>query len=280
MSIQRMLLLIVVWSCFLVVFVLTVRAEAAQPPKPVTRMLSLVGQIERPCPASALVVGVLGQSNSANHTGGPLSSRPELPAYMFLNGHCYELQDPVLGATTDVRSYETRGSVMTRLGLRLAAALGRPVVIIAGGVGGYRAADWMADAYGARTWYFSQVEQASSKGLHVDHYVWLQGESDTLARTRRSSYAASVRHLFALLKQLSPGARFWMARQSRCLGQVSSDVRNGQTDVSKQRKDVTIFADLDRLNGRKWRRDGCHFTAKGAGWIAQALERALVEAEN
>src|ERR1700688_231528 len=71
----------------------------APPPPDSDFFLETKSRIESDCPPHAFVIVAIGQSNAANYVS-PIAKRiAEIPAFNFLDGRCYRIEDPLLGAT-------------------------------------------------------------------------------------------------------------------------------------------------------------------------------------
>lgn len=109
------------------------------------------------------VVGVFGQSNSANHVDQRVAVRLEAAAFDFFDGACRRIGDPVLGASG------REGSAWTRFAQDFSERRRRPTVVVADGVSGTDARVWALDG-GALA--------GGCAGLRTDALIWRQGEAD------------------------------------------------------------------------------------------------------
>lgn len=251
-------------------------AAVGKAPYPSTRLTAVAGEVEAPCPADALMIVGAGQSNAGNHLTGRLSVRADIPAYMMLDGRCYLIHDPVLGSTRDKKGPTYHGSLWSRVAQRLAVRLGRPVVVLTSGLGGYSSADWLADVWGARTWLENQI---SASPLVPRHVVWVHGESDAIAGTAEALYGRRISLLFDVLSARAPGARFWISMESRCGSAISAAVRRGQAGLTNSRHDTWLIGNLDALGPGYRRPDACHFNGAGASRVATMIADAIAAEE-
>lgn len=238
-----------------------------------------------PCPASALVIVALGQSNAGNHLGPKVARDPSLPVFAFFRDRCVHLEDPVPGTTGE------GGSLWTDLAHRLARQLGEPVVIIAGAAAGSSVRDWHNNHAGMTSRALRSLAGAVRQGLVPRAIVWLQGESDGETRMPRTVYAA---HLESVVTRINAGiakdvratgktaAAAWIITQtSRCWGPDtrSEDVRAAQREVVTKMPNAHLGPDTDALDDT-FRRDGCHFDERGRARIAGELAALIPKVQH
>lgn len=223
-----------------------------------------------PCPKDAFVIVTGGQSNAANHLSDPVDASPDLPAYMFFRSRCYPLQDPVLGATGN------RGSLWTRLGLRLAAETRRSVVFINGGVTSTAFRDWTIHPTGYFERLHATVKDAAAAGLRPNLVIWHQGESDAHRAADTATFAAELDDLLHRVRRdLVPDPRrpILLFKTSVCAGNrlnPNTALREAQRRAAETHEGVLIAMDTDTL-GKRDRYDDCHFNARGREAIVDHL---------
>jgi hypothetical protein len=231
-----------------------------------------------PCPASALVIAALGQSNAGNHLGPRVPADPALPAFAFFRDRCTPLSDPVPGATG------SEGSLWTDVAHQLARQSGRPVVIIAGAAASSSVKHWSRDTAGMTSRALRSITAAAAAGLAPQFVIWLQGEADSEARMDEATYAALLEGVIAkfnleLANRTNPATASptWIITQtSRCWGEHtrSEEVRRAQRRVAKRIANAYIGPDTDAL-GDAYRRDGCHFGAAGRQRLAAEMVETI-----
>ncbi len=214
------------------------------------------------CPGTdAIVILTGGQSNAANAFSDPLGPDPASRAYMMLDGKCYRLRDPVLGATG------TTGSLWTGLGSAIYARTGRPVVFINGAVGGAQLGDWLDERSHYRQRLAEQAATARRIGLAPDYVFWIQGETDAAVLLAPSLYVAQMRAVVARFDAsgaLPPGTPWLVYRSTRC-----KDRRGNGPDIDRAiaawatGSNRIILGPLASALGTAQRWDGCHFNGRG-----------------
>lgn len=228
-----------------------------------------------PCPDDALVVVTGGQSNAANSISTPLDATPAAPLFMFMDGRCYLLRDPLLGASG------VGGSIWSRLGPKLHARTGRPILFVNGAIGGSRFADWMNPASPHFSRLQRNVAAAERIAGPVDLILWHQGETDAALRPARSRIEKDIRAVLTrLLHELpiAPNARILLYRASRCAGvgreNGVAEIIAAQTAATTIDPRVIAGPNTDKLDQRQ-RWDGCHFNEAGAEAVAQMTMESL-----
>lgn len=225
----------------------------------------------KPCPASALVIAALGQSNAGNHIEGRVARDGDAQAYVFFRGSCYAIEDPLPGSSGP------DGSLWTMLAQRLSRERQQPVVIVAGGLAGSTTADWTnpSSPFPARV--KRRVHDAALNGLPIDVIVWLQGESDAEQGTPQEAYRARLTQIIdgitISVRDASRATPRWIIfRATRCGGDdtVSADIRAAQAELADEKVGIFAGPDTDVL-AAPFRRDGCHFNAAGREAIIEQL---------
>ncbi|MFZ4746172.1 MAG: sialate O-acetylesterase [Sphingomonas sp.] len=214
------------------------------------------------CPdPEAIVIVTGGQSNAANAFADPLPASAAGGTYMMLDGACYRLRDPVLGATGQ------DGSLWTGLGSALHRATGRPVVFINGAVGGSQLGDWLDDRSGYRQRLVAQVQAARRAGLNPDTMIWIQGETDAAVLLDPALYVRQMQELVAHFD--AEGATLtatpWIVfRSTHCMQRRSNGpaIDKAIADWAAQSDRIVLGPLASALDDSK-RRDGCHFNGAG-----------------
>lgn len=234
----------------------------------------------KPCPADAITILALGQSNAANSLGAPEAARPELAAFSFFRGRCYPIGDPLPGSSG------SGGSLWTRLAHRLAERTTRPILVVDGAHGGTTVADWLARHPGHTVRAAEAVRQLRRRVSGPVLAFWLQGEADALAATGQEAYAIALKQVIATITKAAdeggshaqPEARLqWrIAIQSRCGSMTAANdaVRAAQLATIDPLRGILAGPDLDRLD-EVYRSDGCHFNAAGRERVIELLLQAL-----
>jgi hypothetical protein len=221
-----------------------------------------VGYERAACPsAHAIVIVTGGQSNAANGLSSPVFGDRSAKTFMVQDAKCWKLRDPVLGATSK------GGSLWTELGTSLYRETKRPVVFINGAVGGSQVADWLDDRSGYRQRLIKNIEGARSVGLSPNFVVWVQGETDAAARVPPDVYVAQLNSLinrFNTDSNLGHDVRWIIYRSTNCskLRNTGSEIDKAVENFVANSPQIILGPNASAL-GDNYRRDGCHFNAKG-----------------
>lgn len=235
-----------------------------------------------PCPIEAFVLLAIGQSNAANHLSSKSPRNSSLPAYMYFRGRCALIEDPVAGASG------RGGSLWPTLAQRLTHSLARPVVVIAGAVGGTSVQDWSSDRWLVRSRVLRSVKAAVADGIPPNMVVWIHGETDAGAGTMGSDYERDLRAVIeevngeiagkGMPERRSASHPHWLITlTSKCAGESASgsdQIRRAQLAVAQRLPNVAIAIDTDEL-GDAYRNDGCHFNDDGRNQIVADLIRLI-----
>jgi hypothetical protein len=236
---------------------------------------------QQPCPAEAIVVVGIGQSNAANALSSHQNADPLAPAFVYFNRKCYSIGDPVPG--TD----RNGGSIWPPFAHALADNAGKPVIIIAAAASGSSVLDWASRAAGYGERLERILGEAQAVGLAPDLFIWIQGETDAASISRGArwraagsgaQYGAALSGLFDRLLTVAPDAAFLVTQTSKChlTPEGSPEIRVAQQQVVEVRADTFAGGDTDRF-GDDFRHDGCHFNAAGAKAVSAMLaENALI----
>lgn len=229
------------------------------------------------CPENALVVVTGGQSNTANSLSDPVEGRADLPAFMFIDGDCYPISDPVVGAT------DRRGSLWTQLAHQLVADIDQPVVFINGAVGASSFSNWtdLRSGFLPRLQY--QVDLAAEQNLVPHLVLWHQGETDaTDTNASQAEFAdrmtALVDAIFSELR-LDPNAKLILMSATTCgwnLDVGNERLARAQADIADVDPRVLFGGNTDQF-GAAYRYDGCHFNGRGRDAINEQLLPVILD---
>ena len=154
---------------------------------------------ERPCPHDGFLIVALGQSHAGNHLSSYGDRRSGLATYNFFDGRCYEIEDPVLGATGN------KGSLWTDLAHRLAELYPqRPLVFVTAAVGSSAIGDWLDERSGYLGRAESELSRAKQIGLTPALFIWYQGDADAAYNTPGSIYSMLLSKLVGGKKDRAP----------------------------------------------------------------------------
>lgn len=206
-------------------------------------------------PRTAVLL-TLGQSNAANEGEGPYSPRSPAINFNFLDGHCYDAKEPLLGTTGN------RASVWTRVadGLIARGAYER-VVIAPIAVGGTGIARWAAGG-DLNPRIGRALRGLSDAGLRPTHILWHQGENDA-GKLDRETYVTRFGEIVAAIRAAGGEAPIYVAVASLCGDSGNDEIRNAQREIPNRFAGVKPGPDTDTLDRFVWRRDLCHFSSEG-----------------
>lgn len=214
------------------------------------------------CPDDPIVLVFGGQSNVANSLSTPLDAKADLPAYMFWDGVCYPLADPIPGTTGN------GGSVATAIGQALAEEAGRPVLVMNMAVAATSYAGWLDQRTGLLPRFETGLASLAGAGFTPDLLLWHQGETDAHYRGRdQETFQAELTELMDRLSNIAEltDTKIILSRTTICSGNRSGGLpalHAAQTDVGNNHPSALVGPDTD-LIGPRGRQDGCHFNARG-----------------
>ena len=215
-----------------------------------------------PCPENAIVLLFGGQSNVANSLSTPLDANKDVPAFMFWDGACYPIADPIPGTSGQ------GGNVATAIGQALAGETERPVLVMNMAVAATSYAGWLDRRTGLLPRFEGGLASLSAAGFKPDLVLWHQGETDAHKRTReQSSFEAELTRLIDTLSEIDElaDAKIVLSRTTRCSGDRTAGLpalHAAQTAVGRAHPNAILGPDTDRI-GPRGRQDGCHFNARG-----------------
>ena len=227
---------------------------------------------ECPSPGEAVVLVVGGQSNAANVV--PVLHEVERDVSVWFDGRCFPASDPMLGATS------IGGSLWSVLGDRLEEDLNRPILLIAGAVGGTQFGDWIDPRSGYYEALKQRLSTARDAGFVPDMILWHQGETDTAAERDMAVLKADVTAFTGQLLADVPEAPLYLFQATRCIGAYRMDGVPAVVDVLQQvaagNPRIVTGMNTDVL-GRDYRWDGCHFNSMGREAIVDEIAPDLTE---
>ena len=218
------------------------------------------------CPANPIVIVAFGQSLAANSGEHIYEPGPEKNLYVYYNGRCFDLADPILGATGK------GGSIWSPVASRVASLIHMPIVIISGGVDGSTIAQWTAKHSPLSTPLRARIIDATRSGLRPNIFIWIQGEADAESKTSVDAYRVGLERLHRLFN----GAPWLITSNSICSKMKS---RSLVLDTARQEfarivPDIYVAADFDNLGPEYRVSDHCHLN-----WLGQEQAGILVADE-
>jgi Carbohydrate esterase, sialic acid-specific acetylesterase len=242
--------------------------------------------------AKEIVILTFGQSISANHGEAAYTPHGEVINFNPNDKQCYAATDPLLGATANTDSHV--GSIWGYLcdslleTKRWDRCITAPVA-----QGGTNIKDW-APAGGDLVRLVRQaVEGLNANGLTPSAMLFGQGEADASVNADPAAYEADFNAMVANIRSFSD-APILVAVETICylqnwgLTETDEDVRVrkwiGQEKIEQAQRALVnpargIFAgpDLDFINGKIARWDGCHLSTYGLKAAAAQWKYYLLE---
>lgn len=212
------------------------------------------------CPAQAMKVLVLGQSNAANTVGERIPASGDV--FEWWRGKCYRASSPMLGGDG------TGGSIWPLVG----EMLGRPVIFAVASIGATTSGEWRAQA--GPNLFLDQIEAPPD----LTHVVWMQGEADALSEVGESDYLANMGVVMAFLRSKHPNASILVSQTTRCGPAHSAAVRAAQLKLLDAERHVFAGPDTDQAFGDRYRYDGCHLSGLGARQAAAGWAKSIAAA--
>ena len=230
---------------------------------------NLKGKTEVDCPvqsASSVVILVLGQSNSANHSERKFVTQFPRRVINFYQGKCYTAQSPLLGASG------LEGEYLTPMGDALIeTGIFQNVPIVNTSIGGSKVGDWAISGPLAKRLKIT----LNSLGLkyEVTNIIWHQGESDFTSKTSFDDYRSSFESLENSLQQNRVTAPILMVTSTICGYNSNWTEKNPVALAQKSLIDdryIFLGLDADATLGIKDRRpqspsqeQNCHLSQRG-----------------
>lgn len=231
------------------------------------------GRIERSCPAidEALVLVTGGQSNASNAI--PVRYEVKRDVSIWFDGRCFPASDPMLGATA------SGGSLWSVLGDQLEENIDRPILLIAGAVGGTQFSDWLDDRSGYYEALIQRVSTARDAGYMPDLILWHQGETDAEAERNLDALEDDVTSVTNRLLADIPTAPLYLFQATRCIGQHRVNGVPEVVEVMKKVADANtrIITGMNTdVLGRDYRWDTCHFNTLARETIIKQITPDLL----
>ena len=216
-----------------------------------------------PCPKSAKVILIAGQSNSANHVRS--TEYQSKPHVNYFNGSCYELENPVFGATG------AGESVVPGIASKLTSK--SPYIFLTMGWTATSIIHWTADNNGLSDYINKNLADLQRQGHNLDAVVWIQGERDARLNIDYVSHFNEMRLI--MLRGLSSNhkVKFVVTQTSIC-GGLNDEYLNEQQLQLGNDENTYVLEVTDNL-GMEYRYDSCHFNELGTEAIAKAISFTL-----
>ncbi len=226
--------------------------------------LDLKTEVE--CPKNSDIILIIGQSNSANNLLSSVDQSIKDINFNYLNNKCYQLSEPVLGATGNKYSF------VSSLSAKLINK--DPIVFFTAGVNASSIKKWSSDKE------ISYEINKSLKNLVKDNslsfIIWVQGESDAFKNIDYISHFKQMRQI--LLDGIDDSKlidnKFIITQTSICNSKQDKILTGHQKELGMLFNDVIVTDITDNLDNN-YRYDGCHFNKFGTEAITNEISKII-----
>jgi hypothetical protein len=220
------------------------------------------------------IIVTFGQSNAANTGEGCYFAKGPVYVFNVFDMKFYRAIDPLPGASN------SGAAVWGRLGDKLVASGCFPFVLFVPiAVGGSFIREWAPGGGYHRRLLFA-LHRLKLAGLGVDMMLWHQGEADAnLSNMSSGEYQDLFLSIVDSVRRAGVDAPIYVAIATLCATadhpfKNRRQIRLGQKRLVSLQKRILPGPDTDKI-GITHRIDGCHFSASGLEYHAQAWFRAL-----
>lgn len=223
-------------------------------------------KIKKDCPEKSPVILIIGQSNAANDGRSSIYENKNNLNYNTEDGFCYELSEPVLGATGD------NSSITSSIGEKIIS--NKTIIFLNRSVGGSSIEEWIK-------FYSIDLNKNLNKILEKNYLktiIWMQGESETVESSKHyfKNFEILQSQIFNNLNVKFEDVNFIMTKSTYCGS--SSEIYIAKKDemdfqrklIKEKYKNVKLLEITDNLDS-KYRYDNCHFNSKGIDKISNEL---------
>tara|TARA_B110000116_G_C16789451_1_gene562846 strand:- start:252 stop:1244 length:993 start_codon:yes stop_codon:yes gene_type:complete len=252
------------------------------------RYHSLYNKKKQSCGINKRIILVIGQSNAANEI--KVYNSIETKSLNYYNGQCYDLTNPVLGAT----------GVKDNIAVPISSKINKQnqFIFLTHAWSGTGILDWGSDKYSYLTSYVKkQLSVMESKGHRLSYIIWIQGEYDSRNFSKldkgqgpgfyekfgKNKYY--VKSFNIILKDLFKGkmnydnVKVVLTKTSICRNKTSAFITDQQERIALNNKNIFITQVTDNLDN-SFRYDGCHLNEEGADKTAEAIAEIINSIEN
>ena len=218
------------------------------------------------CPEKSPVILIIGQSNAANSGISSINENKNNLNYNPEDGFCYELSEPVLGATGD------RSSITSSIGKKITSD--KTIIFLNRSVDGSSIEEWIK-------FYSLDLNKTLNKILKKNYLktiVWIQGEGETIESSKHyfKNFEILKSQIFNNLNVKFEDVNFIITRSTYCGS--SSEIYIAKKDemdfqrklIREKYKNVKLLKITDNLDDT-YRYDNCHFNIKGIDKISNEL---------
>lgn len=223
-------------------------------------------KVKKDCPAASPVILIIGQSNAANYGLSYIYENKNNLNYNPKDDFCYELSEPVLGATGSL------DSITSSIGEKIVS--NKTIIFLNRSVGGSSIEEWIK-------LYSLDLNKTLNKILEKNYLkiiIWMQGESENIETSKNyfKNFEILKSQIFNNLNVKFEDVNFIITKSTFC-GSNNETYIEKKEEMDFQRKlisekyeNVKLLEITDNLND-KYRRDNCHFNRKGIDKISNEL---------
>jgi hypothetical protein len=206
------------------------------------------------------VLVTLGQSNAANYSLDRYSPKHDVRNFDLYDGHCYQAEDPLLGASGTLGNFASPLADML-----IERGLYSRVIIAPIAMGGATVEEWADEGMFNRR-ILVLIRRLFDAELSATAILWHQGEGNSGADDSHGrQYRKNLLEVIATFRDYGISAPFFVALTTRCGPYPrpgSDNIREGQAAAVNPLDNVFLGPDTDTL-GDAYRADRCHFNAAG-----------------
>lgn len=221
--------------------------------------LELKTEVE--CPKNSDIILIIGQSNSANNLLSSVDQSIKDINFNYLNNKCYQLSEPVLGATGN--KYSFASSLSAKLINK------DPIIFLTAGVNASSIKKWSSDK--EISFEINKSLKDLVKNNSLAFIIWIQGESDAFTNIDYISHFKNMRQI--LLDGIDEG-KFIITQTSICNSKQDKILTGYQKELGMLFNDVIVTDITDNLDNN-YRYDGCHFNKFGTEAITDEISKII-----
>jgi hypothetical protein len=228
-------------------------------------------KVKKECPINSYVIVIIGQSNASNYSLSNVFENKNNLNFNPNNNQCYELSEPVLGATGAF------DSITSSIGKKIIT--NEPVIFVNRSVGGSTIDEWNQH-------YSKDLNSILKKILEkniLKSIIWIQGESETFFS--RKKYFENFKILKDLIfKDLNvkfEDTNFIITKSTYCRSYNAEEYISKKKEMDLQREmikkkwqNVKLLEITDNLDN-SYRRDDCHLNRKGIDRVSAELAESI-----
>lgn len=231
----------------------------------------VASKIKKDCGEDLPVILLIGQSNAANSVKSAISQNRKNLNYNPIDNFCYELTEPVLGATDNLYS------ITSSLGEKIKTD--KTIIFLNMSVGGSTINDW-------EMFYANDVNIVLKKILkknHLKSIIWMQGEGESLISSKNYfiNFLVVKSLMFKNLDIEFTKTKLIITKSTFCDDKKNKDYLSFVKQMNYQRQEIkkkfpnTVLLEITDNLDNSFRRDNCHLNRKGTEVVTSALAKII-----